>query len=79
MLRTIWRCFHKSDSGQDLAEYCLITALTALVALGIFVYASGGVQSIWGTAGTALSAGESAAPAHGSGGASPATASTPRR
>jgi hypothetical protein len=27
------------DHGQDLAEYCLLTALVALIALGIFIQA----------------------------------------
>jgi Flp pilus assembly pilin Flp len=77
MLRAIWKTFRKSESGRDLAEYCLVTALTSLVALGIFLYASGGIQSIWGNAGTALTAGDSASPAPGSGGTTPAVASTP--
>jgi Flp pilus assembly pilin Flp len=66
----------RSELGQDLAEYCLITALIALAGLGIFVHLSGGIQSIWGTAGTALTAGDAASPGS-SGGARPATASTP--
>jgi len=27
------------DHGQDLAEYCLLTALVALIAFGIFIQA----------------------------------------
>jgi Flp pilus assembly pilin Flp len=52
--RAILRAFHKSSAGQDLAEYCLITALAALVGLGIFIHLSGGMQAIWGTASTTL-------------------------
>jgi Flp pilus assembly pilin Flp len=37
-----------------VAEYCLVTALLALVALGIFIHISGGVQNIWGAAGSAM-------------------------
>lgn len=66
------------EGGQDLAEYCLLTALIALVAVGIFVQASGGVQAIWGTANTSLVAGNSATSTPGSPStASPATASAP--
>ncbi|SPE35489.1 hypothetical protein SBA3_2270016 [Candidatus Sulfopaludibacter sp. SbA3] len=48
------REFLIQESGQDLAEYCLITALLALVALGIFWKVSGGMQAIWGTANSTL-------------------------
>jgi Flp pilus assembly pilin Flp len=37
-----------------LAEYCLLTALGALVALSIFIYVSGGVHNLWNTANTSL-------------------------
>ena len=73
-LRAFLRVFHKEESGQDLAEYCLLTALLALVAAGIFVQASGGIQAIWGTANTSLSAGNSAKAGQAG---SPASASTP--
>jgi Flp pilus assembly pilin Flp len=74
----MWEKFRRSESGQGLAEYCLITALIALVGLGIFIHLSGGIQSIWGTAGTALTAGDPASHT-GGGGTTPATASTPAR
>ena len=48
------------DRGQDLAEYCLLTALIALAAVGILIHFSGGVQAIWGSASTTLTAGNSA-------------------
>jgi Flp pilus assembly pilin Flp len=47
-LQAFWKTFHKSELGQDLAECCLISALVALVALGIYIHVSGGVQSIFG-------------------------------
>lgn len=47
----------RDERGQGLAEYCLITALIALVALGIFWHVSGGLQGGWGTANTALASG----------------------
>ena len=56
--RAFLRRFRNEESGQDLAEYCLLTALLTLVAAGIFVYASGGVQAIWAGANTSLTAGE---------------------
>ena len=56
--RAFLRRFRNEESGQDLAEYCLLTALLTLIAAGIFVYASGGVQAIWAGANTSLTAGE---------------------
>jgi len=47
----------RDERGQGLAEYCLITALIALIALGIFWHVSGGLQGGWGTANTALASG----------------------
>jgi Flp pilus assembly pilin Flp len=44
----------RSEQGQDLAEYCLMTALIALIGLGIFYRLSGGVQDLWGTANSAI-------------------------
>ena len=55
-LQGIWR----EETGQDLAEYCLLTALVALIGLGIFVHLSGGMQSLWGGANTSLTAGNMA-------------------
>jgi Flp pilus assembly pilin Flp len=46
--------FRRNDLGQDLAEYCLMTAIIALVGLGIFYKLSGGFQDLWGTAGSAM-------------------------
>jgi Flp pilus assembly pilin Flp len=51
--------FFRRDSGQDLAEYCLLTALLALIALGIFIHVSGGLQGLWGSANSALATGGS--------------------
>jgi hypothetical protein len=62
------------ESGQDLAEYCLLTALLVLVAGGIFVQASGGIQAIWGTANTTLATGNSVS---GNQTGTPASASAP--
>jgi Flp pilus assembly pilin Flp len=45
LLRAIYS-FLNRDQGQVLAEYCLIAALIALVALGIFWHVSGGIQGI---------------------------------
>jgi Flp pilus assembly pilin Flp len=56
MFRSIAKKFFRGELGQDVAEYCLLTALLLLVGLGIFVHLSGGMQSIWGNANTALSA-----------------------
>jgi Flp pilus assembly pilin Flp len=47
--------FILDDEGQDLSEYCLLMALISLIALGIFIHMSGGVQAIWSGSGAALS------------------------
>ena len=58
-----WRfvkALQSEDRGQDLSEYCLLTALVALVALGIIVQLSGGMQAVWNGANTSLTAGSAA-------------------
>jgi Flp pilus assembly pilin Flp len=47
VLRAIPGLFLRKDNGQGLSEYCLLTALIAIIALGLFIRVSGGVQSIW--------------------------------
>jgi Flp pilus assembly pilin Flp len=59
-LRRLLRALHSEDRGQDLAEYCLLTALVALVGLGIFIHISGGIQALWTGANTSLTAGHAA-------------------
>lgn len=59
-LRHFLRALHSEDRGQDLAEYCLLTALVALVALGFIIHASGGMQALWTGANTSLTAGNAA-------------------
>jgi Flp pilus assembly pilin Flp len=54
------KALQSEDRGQDLAEYCLLTALVALIALGIIIHASGGMQAVWGGANTSLNAGNAA-------------------
>jgi Flp pilus assembly pilin Flp len=61
MFHKLWRDLRRSDRGQDLAEYCLITALLALLGFGLFYNLSGGIQGLWGTANsTAVAASASA-------------------
>jgi Flp pilus assembly pilin Flp len=48
------------DGGQDLAEYCLLLALVVLIAAGVFLKVSGGVQSLWTQANTTLNSNTSA-------------------
>jgi Flp pilus assembly pilin Flp len=73
LFQLVSRVFQKEDRGQDLAEYCLLTALIALVAVGIFVYCSGGLQALWGSANTTLAAGNAVTNSQPAG----ATASAP--
>src|SRR5581483_10649064 len=49
-LRVIAVSFGKEDRGQDVAEYCMITALIVLVAFAIFWHFSGGLQGMWTSA-----------------------------
>jgi Flp pilus assembly pilin Flp len=77
MIRAIASVFRKQDRGQDLSEYCLITALIALVALGIFVHVSGGVQNMWTSGNSTLVAGNTAASTTAAGGAGDVPASAP--
>jgi Flp pilus assembly pilin Flp len=44
----------REDNGQDLAEYCMLLALVVLIAAGIFVKVSGGLQSVWTVANSTL-------------------------
>jgi hypothetical protein len=55
MFRLIAKLFSRDELGQDLSEYCLLTALLLLIGLGIFIHLSGGMQAIWGSANTTLS------------------------
>ena len=59
-LTAIFRCLYRNDAGQDLAEYCLLTALLVLVAGGIFFHVSGGMQNLWSNANTRLASGAAA-------------------
>lgn len=68
VFRVILGLFRR-DEGQDLSEWCLITALIALIALGIFWHISGGMGALWNNsntsianAGTAVGAGATAGP-----------------
>ena len=58
-LRVIAVSFGKEDRGQDVAEYCMITALIVLVAFAIFWHFSGGLQGMWTSANTSLATGNS--------------------
>lgn len=60
MVRRFLKALHSEDRGQDLAEYCLLTALVALVAGAILIHLSGGMQAVWDGANTSLRAGSAA-------------------
>ncbi len=61
MFRRVFRSLWKDESGQDLADYCLLTALVALVAVGILIRVSGGVQNLWTVANANLTQGNQSA------------------
>ena len=77
MFRTMLGIFRGRDQGQDLSEYCLLTALIALIALGIFYHVSGGIQGLWSTTGTTLVAANATTGGQGTAGASGATTGQP--
>jgi Flp pilus assembly pilin Flp len=56
MFRRMEDFLRRNDQGQDLAEYCLITAILALIGFGMFYKLSGGMQDLWGTANSAVAA-----------------------
>jgi Flp pilus assembly pilin Flp len=55
-----FRQFRKEERGQDLADYCLLVALIALLGLGILYRVSGGMHDLWTVANSSLSSGNSA-------------------
>ncbi len=63
MVRGICGSLLRDDRGHGLAEYCLITAFIALVALALYIHVSGGVQDLWSTANSALISGSAPAAA----------------
>jgi hypothetical protein len=65
--------FLKNERAQDLAEYCLITALFALIALGIFWRVSGGLRDVGHPAATSISVSQPQ-----SGGNAPAATAPPK-
>lgn len=59
MQRVTPASFLVEEQGHGLAEYCLIAAFIALVALGLYIHISGGVQDLWNTANSTLVNGNS--------------------
>jgi len=80
VFRSILRLLRQSE-GQDLSEYCLLTALLALIALGIFWHVSGGMQALWSsgnsTLTTATTVAEPAATGTSAGAGASSTSTTP--
>ena len=77
MFRAMLGIFRGRDQGQDLSEYCLLTALIALIALGIFYHVSGGIQGLWSSTNTTLVAANATTGTQGTAGASDATTGQP--
>lgn len=73
MFRAMLWVFRGNDRGQDLADYCLLTALIALIALGIICHVSGGIQGLWSSTGAMLATANSTTVVDGTAGASTAT------
>jgi Flp pilus assembly pilin Flp len=74
-LRAFLKAFSGWDRGQDLAEYCLLTALVALIGMAVLVRVSGGMQAVWGGANASLVSGSHAV--NGAQGSSDTTTSQP--
>ncbi len=55
--RRFLKALKSEDRGQDVAEYCLLTALVALIAVAVLIHLSGGMQALWSDANTSLTAG----------------------
>lgn len=53
--------FFRSEDGQDLADYCLLTAVLALLAAAILFRISGGLDNLWTVANHTLHSGNAAA------------------
>ena len=51
--------FFRRDEGQDLADYCLLVALVALIAAGVLFRISGGLDNLWTTGQHGLTAANS--------------------
>jgi hypothetical protein len=45
-IREFFEAFRTGETGQGLAEYCLITAALALMGLGLYLHACGGIDAI---------------------------------
>ncbi|HEY7333304.1 MAG TPA: Flp family type IVb pilin [Bryobacteraceae bacterium] len=50
------RKFWKEQEGQDLIEYSLLLGFMGLFAVGVYTTVSGNISTIWGNAGSTLSA-----------------------
>ena len=46
--------FFRREEGQSVADYCLLTALVALVAAAILLHVSGGLNNLWTTSNQSL-------------------------
>ena len=57
--------FLRREDGQDLADYCLLVALVALVAAGIMLHVSGGLDALWGLGNQNLDAAKSTVESNG--------------
>jgi Flp pilus assembly pilin Flp len=52
MLQMFWN----GEEGQDLIEYSLLLALVAVAAIGILISVSGGLNKIWNTVNSTVTA-----------------------
>ena len=64
----ITRFLLEEERGQDVAEYCLITAFIVLVCLGILWHVNGGLQGMWTSINNSLTTNAGTPPGGGVGG-----------
>jgi Flp pilus assembly pilin Flp len=65
--RRFLKALQSEDRGQDVAEYCLLTALVALLAVAVLIHLSGGMSALWSDANTSLTAGSATSSATSTG------------
>lgn len=61
VLKQRWEQFWRDESGQDLIEYCLLMALVALCAVGLFPSVRTTTSQLWTTLNLGLSSAQAAA------------------
>jgi pilus assembly protein Flp/PilA len=51
---SVWACLHRDEEGQGLAEYALILALIAILAIVALLFLGGQISKTLSTVGNSL-------------------------